>query len=176
MSRNKNLIQFNPDILTELSIEESHSKIRACIQCGECSAGCPSGNWTAMKTRKIMRQALVGLESVLSSNDIWLCSTCFNCYERCPRTIPVTEIILKLRNMAVREGHIPDPLKGVIKNLVQHGHAVPLGGELSTWAKLRIKMDLPPLPPTVHSYPEAMDELYTLINKIKFNGRIPYQL
>ncbi len=176
MGRNTNLIQFNQDILNELCIDESLRKIRACIQCGECSAGCPSGNWTAMKTRRIMRKALVGLESVLSDNDIWLCSTCFDCYERCPRTIPVTEVILKLRNMAVREGHIPEALKGVIKNLVQTGHAVPLGGAESNWAKLRVRMDLPPVPPTIHSHPEALDELFTLINEIKFNGRIPYKL
>ena len=77
--------------------------------------------------------------------------------------------------MAVREGYLPDALKNVIKNLVNTGHAVPLGGADSNWAKLREFHKLDKVPPTVHSFPEALDELFTLLDKIRFNARISYR-
>src|SRR6056297_172898 len=117
---------FNQRFLREIVLDEDFKKIRACIQCGECSASCPSGYWSPLRSRKIIRKALTGVKSVLSDNDIWMCTTCFTCYERCPRQIPVTNIIIKLRNIAVREGFMLDPLKMVIKNLVRFGHAVPI--------------------------------------------------
>ena len=129
-----------------------------------------------MRTRKLVRKALVGLESVLSEPDIWFCSTCFSCYERCKRTIPVTDVILKLRNIAVRNGFLPDALKGVIKNLTGTGHGVPLGGDKSNWALLRKHHNLPLLPPTVHSFKKALDEVKKIIKLIKFDERIPYKM
>ena len=128
-----------------------------------------------MRTRKLIRKALVGLESVLSEPDIWMCTTCFNCYERCPRTIPVTDIILKLRNFAVKYGYISDPVKNVIRNLISTGHGVPLGQKGSNWEKLRKFLELDPIPPTVHSHEDALKELQKLIEKIKFEERIPYK-
>ena len=110
---------FSPQYINEIVLDEDFKQLRACIQCGECSAACPSGNWTPIRTRRIMRRAITGVEDVLSDPEIWMCSTCFNCFERCPRDIPVTDVILKLRNIAVREGYLPDALKGVINNLIE---------------------------------------------------------
>jgi heterodisulfide reductase subunit C len=176
MTINSKIFSFRQDFLNEMIIDEDRRKLRACIQCGECTAGCPSGNWTSLKTRKIMRKTLTGDPTLLTDPDLWFCTTCFQCYERCPRTIPVTNIILKVRNIAVREGHLPDPLKGIIKNLVTFGHAVPIGGNDSKWARLREAHNLSKIPPTVHRYPEALDEILTLLTKIRFNARIPYKL
>ena len=77
------------------------------IRCGTCHAVCPAGKLTSLNTRKIMRKTILGITSILEAPDIWYCTTCFNCYENCPRNIPVTEVLLKLRNIAVREGIIP---------------------------------------------------------------------
>ena len=114
----------------------------------------------------------LGYKFVLEDPDIWLCSTCFNCYEHCPRTIPVTEIILSLRRMAVTQGHLPDPLKGVIHNLMQKGHTVPIDPK---WSQLRARLDLEPMPPTVEKYPKALDEIYDILAAIRFNARVPHR-
>ncbi len=167
--------EYNLKIINEISIDDSLKKVKACIQCGTCTASCPSGRFSTIETRKIVRKAQAGVESVLSDEEIWMCSTCFNCYERCPRNIPVTDIIIKLRNMAVREGHILDPLKNVIKNLVEYGHAVPIGGNNSNWVKLRENLGLEPIPPTVHKYKDGLDEIAELLRLIKFHQRIPYR-
>jgi heterodisulfide reductase subunit C len=151
-------------------VDAGLEKLRACINCGTCTGGCPSGRRTAYRTRSAIRRALTGDESVLEDVDIWLCSTCYYCYERCPRNIPVTDMILKLRNIAVEEGHILDP-HFVLANKVfyETGHGVPANGEANKkWQDFRESFGLPPLPPTVHSYPEAVKECQDLMKSIGF--------
>jgi len=145
-------------------------KIRACINCGTCTGGCPSGRRTAYRTRSAIRRALTGDESVLQDIDIWLCSTCYYCYERCPRNIPVTDMIIKLRNIAVEEGYILDAHFGLANNIFYvTGHGVPAtGDENKKWRDLRESYGLPPLPPTVHSYPKAVMECQELMNAVGF--------
>jgi heterodisulfide reductase subunit C len=151
-------------------VDAGLEKIRACINCGTCTGGCPSGRRTAYRTRVAIRKALSGDESVLEDIDIWLCSTCYYCYERCPRDIPVTDMIIKLRNIAVEEGHILDSHFGLADQIFYAtGHGVPANGEGNKkWRDLRESYGLPPLPPTVHSYPEAVEECQTLMKEVGF--------
>jgi heterodisulfide reductase subunit C len=76
-----------------------------CIQCGTCSASCPSAYAMDITPRRMWRLAQLGLEEeVLSSKAIWLCSLCYTCHVRCPRGIPLTETIVKLKQMALQRG------------------------------------------------------------------------
>ena len=120
-------------------VDAGLEKIRACINCGTCTGSCPSGRRTAYRTRSAIRKALTGDESVLQDIDIWLCSTCYYCYERCPRDIPVTDMIIKLRNIAVEEGYILDNHFNLAdKIFYETGHGVPANGEGNKkWRDLR---------------------------------------
>lgn len=151
-------------------VEAGLEKIRACINCGTCSGSCPSGRRTAYLTRSVIRRALTGDESVLEDIDIWLCSTCYYCYERCPRDIPVTDMIIKLRNIAVEEGHILDSHFVLANDIFwTTGHGVPANGEANKkWQDLRESFGLPPLPPTVHMHPEAVKECQDLMRSVGF--------
>ncbi len=146
-------------------VDAGLEKIRACINCGTCTGSCPSGRRTAYRTRSAIRKALTGDESVLQDIDIWLCTTCYYCYERCPRNIPVTDMIIKLRNIAVEEGYILDNHFNLAdKVFYATGHGVPASGEANKkWRDLRVSYGLPPLPPTVHSHPEALKECQELM-------------
>lgn len=152
-------------------VDAGLEKLRACINCGTCTGSCPSGRRTAYRTRSAIRRALTGDESVLSDIDIWFCSTCYTCYERCPRDIPVTDMIIKLRNIAVEEGFILDSHFGLAdKVFYVTGHAVP-ANHPENHKKFRDQREsygLPPLPPTVHSYPEAVEEVHTLMKLTGF--------
>jgi heterodisulfide reductase subunit C len=56
--------------------------------------------------------AILGMKKeVLSSQFIWLCSSCYTCYERCPQDVRIPELMNAIRNIAVREGHIPPAMK-----------------------------------------------------------------
>ncbi|MFW9781364.1 MAG: CoB--CoM heterodisulfide reductase subunit C [Candidatus Heimdallarchaeota archaeon] len=151
-------------------VDAGLERIRACINCGTCTGSCPSGRRTAYRTRSAIRRALTGDESVLKDIDIWLCSTCYTCYERCPRNIPVTDMIIKLRNIAVEEGFILDSHFGLATKIFYvTGHGVPANGEANKkWRDLRESYGLPPLPPTVHIYPEAVKECQDLMKSVGF--------
>jgi heterodisulfide reductase subunit C len=79
-------------------------------------------------------------------------------------------MIIKLRNIAVEEGFILDSHFGLAKNIFYAtGHGVPATGENNKkWRDLRESYGLPPLPPTVHSYPEAVKECQKLMDAIGF--------
>ncbi|TXT59958.1 MAG: CoB--CoM heterodisulfide reductase 1 iron-sulfur subunit C [Promethearchaeota archaeon] len=145
-------------------------KILTCINCGTCTGSCPSGRRTAFRTRVSIRRALMGDIDVLKDIDIWLCSTCYYCYERCPRGIPVTDMIIKLRNIAVEEGFILDTHLTLADDIFyETGHGVPATGEDNKkWRDLREAYSLPRLPPTVHSHPEAIEECQTLMDNVGF--------
>lgn len=162
--------------ISEEIVKDDLQLIKACIQCGTCTGGCPSGRRTALRTRAIIRKALLGIENVLSDPDIWLCSTCYTCYSRCPRNIPVTDIIIKLRNIATQRGYILNAHKGLTHMLIDTGHGVPLPVGESNWSKLRESFCLPTRPPTTHSHPEAIDEIKTLVKSLKFDKLVQYKM
>lgn len=149
-------------------------RIRSCIQCGTCTGSCPSGRRTALRTRQLIRKALLGFrEAVLSDPDLWVCTTCGTCTERCPRKIDVTEAILFLRNLACQEGYMRPAHRGVSVKLIETGHAVPIDDE--KWSNMREDLGLPKLPPTVHSYPKAVKEIQQIIKKTGFDKLINYK-
>lgn len=77
--------------------------IRDCIQCGTCSASCPSANRMDHTPRKLIAMALAGMrEEVLSSNTMWFCASCYLCTVRCPRDIKPTELMHAMECLAVR--------------------------------------------------------------------------
>jgi heterodisulfide reductase subunit C len=66
--------------------------------------------------------ALLGMrEEVLSSEFVWLCSTCYTCYERCPQDVHIPELMNAIRNIAVREGHVPQAFRLQAELLRDHG-------------------------------------------------------
>ncbi|MGV9172456.1 MAG: CoB--CoM heterodisulfide reductase subunit C [Promethearchaeia archaeon] len=158
--------------ISDKFVEAGLEKLRACINCGTCTGGCPSGRRTAYRTRAALRKALLGDESILTDPDIWMCSTCYYCYERCPRDIPVTDMIIKLRNIAVDECHIMDSHFGLAdKIFYKTGHGVPANQpDQKKWRDLRESYGLPALPPTVHSHPDAVEECHTLMKEVGFRA------
>ncbi|MHA1821126.1 MAG: CoB--CoM heterodisulfide reductase subunit C [Promethearchaeota archaeon] len=171
--RHEQIKEINTKISDEV-VKHDLELIKACYQCGTCTGSCPSGRLTALRTRAVIRRALLGLEEVLSDPDIWLCSTCYTCYSRCPRNIPVTDIIIELRNIATQHGYIRDSHKNLTHMLIDTGHGVPLPEGESNWSNLRKSYGLPERPPTVHSFPNALKEVQTLVHSLGFDKLVEY--
>ena len=122
--------QANQDFAQKVQSMDGGETLMLCFQCGTCTASCPSGRLTAYKTRKLIRKAQLGLEDeVLSSPDLWMCTTCYSCMERCPRGVEIVDIITLLRNLAVEKGVMSAPHKKVGEMLVKFGATVPLNSE-----------------------------------------------
>lgn len=110
-SNDDNFIQSNsldPNFKDEVANEHGGDQLKYCYQCGTCAAGCPIRTITSdFNPRTIIRKILLGMrEEVLNTKEIWICSNCYICYERCPQDVRFTDIIFALRNIAAREGKI----------------------------------------------------------------------
>jgi heterodisulfide reductase subunit C len=79
-------------------------KIKDCIQCGTCSGSCPV-TWAMEETpRQIFAMIRAGMrDQVLDSLTIWTCASCYQCADRCPQKIRVTDVMYMLKRMAIRE-------------------------------------------------------------------------
>jgi len=108
-------------------------------------------------------------DAVLSDKDLWLCTTCYTCLERCPRGVDPTDVIIALRNMAVEAGHMLDQHKTVAGLFVKYGHAVPTN---EANQKLRASLGLSETPPTTHMFKDALHEIQEIVKKTKFDKLI----
>ena len=104
---------FDPGFKLLVADEPGGEHIKRCFSCGTCTAGCPVREVTdRYNPRKIIRMAILGMKKeVLSSQFIWLCSSCYTCFERCPQDVKIPELMNALKNIAVREGYLPQAMK-----------------------------------------------------------------
>jgi len=142
------------------------ASVLLCFQCGTCTAGCPSGKHTAYRTRKLMRAAQLGLkDETVNSEDLWQCTTCYTCSERCPRDVQIVDVVTALRNIAVANGKILDKHKNVALNLLKIGHTVDNPDKIKA---LRKELGLPENPPTVLANAAAKADLDKILELTGF--------
>lgn len=158
------MVTPNADFAKEIA----KTGVMMCFQCGTCTAGCPSGRQTSYRTRKLMRMAQLGLkDEIINSDELWQCSTCYTCVERCPRQVPIVDIVIELRNIAVAEGHIRPQHKGTAVNLSKYGHTVDAKDKI---ADIREQIGLSRVPPTVLANPEAKAQLDKILTLTGFDA------
>jgi len=82
-------------------------RIKQCLQCGTCSASCPTASWMEYTPREIIAALRAGiLERVLKSNTVWLCSSCYSCTVRCPAGIKFTDVMYELKRLGGKYGYV----------------------------------------------------------------------
>lgn len=103
--KNAEIMQkYHNDFLKEVeaNIEEG-DWVRMCIQCGACSGSCPLGDAWEHPPQEIFMMIRAGKrEEVLTSDSMWMCTSCYSCIVRCPSGLPVTHIMHGLANYANR--------------------------------------------------------------------------
>jgi heterodisulfide reductase subunit C len=100
--------------------------VLACIQCGRCTSSCPVARIVEEHNpRKLMEMIILGLRSDLFAGQLlWYCLSCFTCLDRCPQGGDVGEVMFAIRNLAVKEGNIPDGILVQAKSLFENGRVV----------------------------------------------------
>lgn len=98
--------ELDPKFKYDVAAHPGGENIKLCFACGTCTAGCPVSEVTPeFDPRKIIRQILLGMrKQVLSSHAIWQCAQCYACTAKCPQNVKFKNIIMALREMAVKEG------------------------------------------------------------------------
>ena len=88
-------------------------KLRRCIQCGTCSATCPTAYAMDYSPRQVWRRVQLGLrDEVLNSSTFWLCTTCKACQVRCPRGIDLMDAMIALKEYAFgKDINVPEGMK-----------------------------------------------------------------
>jgi heterodisulfide reductase subunit C len=114
---------LDPGFKLLIASEPGGENIKRCFSCGTCTASCPVREVTdRYNPRRIIRMALLGMKKeVLSSQFIWLCSSCYTCFERCPQDVRIPELMNALKNIAVKEGYLPPAMKVQLDLLSSHG-------------------------------------------------------
>jgi Fe-S oxidoreductase len=124
-----------------------------CYQCGLCDAVCPWNRVRIFSMRKLVREATFGLTEI-ESEDIWRCTTCGRCPQRCPRGVNQIEAGVSLRRIATEYGVFPAsarPVRGISASLVAEGN--PLNEERSKRANWAEGL-------SVKTFTEGMELLY----------------
>ncbi len=126
---------------------------KLCFQCGLCDTVCPWNSVRPFSIRKIIREATFGLTEI-EGEDIWRCTTCGRCPQRCPRGVQQIEVGISLRRVATEYEVFPASVRSARTaraSLISEGN--PLQEERKKrgdWAK-----DL-----SVQPFREGMDVLY----------------
>lgn len=159
---------------TQKFVDAGIETVDHCFQCGTCGGGCPSGRRTPYRVRQIVRKCLLGLrEEVVSDPALWMCTTCYTCQERCPRSVKIVDIIKMARNEAAKAGYMADAHKATGSFVIKTGHGVPINDKTKA---LRADIGLPELPPTVHAYPEALEEIQKICAACEFDKLIGFNM
>ncbi len=131
--------KLDADFKNEVTEHPGGEAIKACFACGSCTGGCPVSDVdAAYDPRKIIRMILLGMkEKVLSSDLIWLCSTCYTCSFHCPQDVQFVKVMGVLRELAVKEGYAaPSFLKSMeeidkFSQTVRHNMVMSIVGKKS---------------------------------------------
>ncbi|MFH0728538.1 MAG: (Fe-S)-binding protein [Pseudomonadota bacterium] len=125
------------EVIEEIK-ESGGDAFKLCFQCGLCDSVCPWNRFRSFSMRKLVREATFGLTEI-ESEEIWLCTTCGKCPERCPRGVKQIESGMALRRMATAYEVFPKsvkPIRTISGSLISNGNS--LGGERENrgdWAK-----------------------------------------
>ena len=103
--------KYKNNFLKEVEAQvEMGDWVKMCMQCGVCAGSCPTNfhaGWEHPPQEIFMMIRAGKREEVLTSQSMWMCTSCYNCYVRCPRKLPITHIMHGLAEYAYRLGVAP---------------------------------------------------------------------
>ncbi len=111
--------------------------LRACINCGTCTAICPAAQHYEYDPRLVVdivqRRSENDLIHLLQSDIIWYCGECLSCKTRCPRENVPAYIIQALKKLSIESGEFIKSEKGrqqlalvrtIGKHILEDGYCV----------------------------------------------------
>jgi Fe-S oxidoreductase len=119
----------------------------ACAECGRCDRVCPAQLSGAPLSPKMMvhhikehlfeagpallaglsqdgrSRTLVGARGIVSPEELWACTTCYACTQRCPVANEHIALIVRMRRFLVARGEIAPRLQDALQALGRYGNS-----------------------------------------------------
>ena len=93
----------NCKYLREELIRQSGVNPKKCMKCGKCSATCPAYDEMEYHPHQFVSMVENGdIETLLKSESLYKCLSCFACIERCPRGVEPAKLVEAVRLEAVK--------------------------------------------------------------------------
>ncbi|MCR5707319.1 heterodisulfide reductase subunit C [Ruminococcus sp. YRD2003] len=90
--------------LKEQVLRSSGVNVLKCMRCGKCSATCPSYDEMEYHPHQFVYMVEKGdIGTLMKSESIYKCLTCFACVDRCPRGVEPARVVEAVRLAAVRQ-------------------------------------------------------------------------
>ena len=101
--------KYHNDFLKEVEENVEEGKwVKMCMQCGVCAGSCPFGPHWAHPPQELFMMIRAGKRAeVLNTDSMWMCTSCYNCVVRCPRKLPITQIMHGLATYSNNLGMAP---------------------------------------------------------------------
>ena len=150
-----------------------HESLKACMNCGVCTAICPAAEFYPYDPRQICDTVQRGnegeIEHLLRNDTIWMCGQCMSCKTRCPRGNVPGELISVLRRASQELGYFDESrmghqqkelMSGIEQNILDIGYCVhpdrmavekhPEQGPVFAWYKEHIREVAPKIGANYH--------------------------
>lgn len=102
--------KYDLSFAREISALENGSQIMKCMQCGVCVVSCAAKEEMEFAPRRLFNLIKSGKrEEVLKSNTMWMCTSCCTCKARCPRGIPIIDVMHDLKAYCIQKGYVSYP-------------------------------------------------------------------
>ena len=103
-------VKYDNTFAKEVYAMENGPYVRICMQCGMCDVACATRQYMDYSPRSLFNLVRAGKkEEVMRSNTMWMCTTCCMCKVRCPRGIPLVDVMHDLKAMAIKQGYVDYP-------------------------------------------------------------------
>ncbi len=148
------------------ALDDIAKEFRLCYQCGMCSSGCPVFRVDSRQNpRQLIQKLLLGdFDEVLDvESPIWYCCMCLTCSQRCPQAVDLPHLFIYIKNLAVRNGQVPEGLLREVTTLLNTGITTNISKAVK---KQREKWGLP------ECTPAPMDEIRKLLDLTGFSALV----
>lgn len=134
-----NLNNLKPRQEIQITDEDFNLELlKNCAKCRACSQDCSLVSTLEFDPLKYVDLVLNGkIREAVKNEGIWYCLNCYSCLEKCPQRMGLAHFFIKLRNLAIKLGYIPDSIASESKKFLNEGIAT---GRVMG---LRKKLDLP---------------------------------
>ncbi len=105
----------------------------ACAECGRCDRACPGvASGAALSPKTLMHQLKLavrdgaGIEilgNLVKPAEVWGCTTCFSCMDRCPVFNEHVPVLIEMRRKLVAGGEVEPRLQEAMTRLTRYGNS-----------------------------------------------------